>query len=159
MLTGLVAGCGWFQSGLQSGAPSFGGSDHLRLAKGCELSLVRFNSLCPWGLSPCWSCCSINWPDTASHVQVPMSSLGFRMTPVWNLVMQCFMGHHWGSFPRHWRALLRAWAAACVVFSHTHKKTTLNTYIWVGGGGGFWEVYLGLGDRTRIHPEIRAVTN
>lgn len=55
MLTGPVAGCGWFQSGLQSGAPSFGGSDHLRLAKGCESSLVRFNSLCPWGLSPCWS--------------------------------------------------------------------------------------------------------
>lgn len=152
-----------------------------------ESSVVRFSSLCPWGWSPRGSCCSINWPDTAvmdllrrHGLQRTSSSLRMHLSNAvpalqWGVITQIdrllWDSESWvrpGHAMLHGTSLvvvseILASASASVSCSmrrfrpHT-QKTTLNTYIWVVGGG-FWEVYLGLGDRTCIHPEIRAVTN
>lgn len=68
------------------------GSSQTRQRVRDESSLVRFNGLCPWGLSPRGSCCSINWPDS---VQRTSSSLRMHQSnavpaPQWGVKTQIY---------------------------------------------------------------------
>lgn len=150
------------------------GSSQIRQRVRDESSLVRFNSLCPGGLSPRGSFCSINWPDTA--VMDLLCRHGLQHTSS-NLRMHqsnAVAALQWAVKTQIYRVLWDSEWLLCETWScnaswditggrfqdighsslsvscsmhgfrpHT-QKTTLNTFIWVVGGG-FWEVYLGLG--------------